>query len=311
VNTHKYRRRLDDEQLRRVLELSDVDSERLVSAGELTEASYNTVYRLKFADGQGLVLKVAPDPQAPGLTHEHDLIRTEAMFYRATRGLIPVPEVVYADDEYLLMTECPGDNWFGQREQITVREPLREELGRIVAELHKVTGTGFGYPQNPLVSTWRAAFTGMMTDVLNDAERYQVPLPVDGIRELVANRADLLDAVRTPVLVHFDLWDGNILIDHGRISGLVDGERAFWGDPAAEFVSLSLFGDIEDDQAFLAGYGGAEFDRDTRLRIALYRSYLYLLMIVEGTPRGYEGEHHEQVMGWTRRLLTAQLGLLR
>ena len=30
-----------------------------------------------------------------------------------------------------------------------------------------------------------------------------------------------------------------------RIGGLIDAERAFWGDPLAEFVSLALFGDID------------------------------------------------------------------
>jgi len=39
---------------------------------------------------------------------------------------------------------------------------------------------------------------------------------------------DLLDVVRTPRLIHFDLWDGNILVEAGQITGLIDGERAFW-----------------------------------------------------------------------------------
>jgi aminoglycoside phosphotransferase (APT) family kinase protein len=317
LNEHKYRRRLDRPAIEDVLRMSGVDGPAIRSAAELTQASYNTVYRIRLADGSGLVLKVAPDPAAPGLAHEHDLIRTEAMFYRATRGRIPVPEVVHADDEYLLMTECPGENWYSQRDQLgrdqTGRDRLRTELGGIVAALHEITGTSFGYPQNPPAATWRAAFTGMMADALDDAERYAVPLPwpVDQIRALIADRGDLLDAVETPVLVHFDLWDGNVLLHEGRITGLVDGERAFWGDPVAEFVSLSLFGDIQDDEAFLAGYGGPGFDAGTRRRLAMYRVYLYTLMIVETAPRGYGGEQHERTMAWTRRLLTDQLEAIR
>ncbi len=51
-----------------------------------------------------------------------------------------------------------------------------------------------------------------------------------------------------PVLVHFDLWPGNILVERpaageARIGGLVDGERMFWGDPLADFVSLALLGE--------------------------------------------------------------------
>ncbi|MEV4312524.1 aminoglycoside phosphotransferase family protein [Actinocrispum sp. NPDC049592] len=273
---------------------------------ELTEASYNTVYRIR-TNGQGRILKVAPDPTAPGLAHEHDLIRTEAMFYTQAKGRIPVPEVIHADDEHLLMTELPGHNWFGRDEPNHAE--LRRELGAIVAKLHTIEGETFGYPQQPPKATWREAFTGMLEDVLNDAERYGVDLPE--IKDSLGKNAHLLDAIRKPVLVHFDLWPGNILIHDNRISGLVDGERAFWGDPAAEFVSLSLFGDIEDDKDFLEGYGNPEFTVDTRRRIALYRTYLYLIMIVETVPRGYEGDHHAQVMALTRRLLDEQLQRLR
>jgi aminoglycoside phosphotransferase (APT) family kinase protein len=311
VNTHKYRRRLERADLDRILVESTVDPARVRDWSELTEASYNTAYRIRLTDGSGLVLKVAPDPEAPGLTHEHDLMRTETEFYQAARGKAPVPEVVHASgSEFLLMTELAGDNWFGQRSSLGDTESLRTELGRHVAALHTITGTGFGYPQNPLFSTWRAAFTAMMADVLADAERYAVPLPIARIRGLVEGNAPLLDAVGTPVLVHFDLWDGNILVHEGRITGLVDGERAFWGDPVAEFVSLSLFGDISKDQAFFEGYGPVEFTDDVRRRLAMYRSYIFLIMIVEGTPRGYSGADHDQIMALTRNLLDEQLAIL-
>ncbi|MBP2325225.1 aminoglycoside phosphotransferase (APT) family kinase protein [Kibdelosporangium banguiense] len=312
MNTHKYRRRLDREDLGRVLTESGVDCGGVREWSELTEASYNTAYRIKLTDGTGLVLKVAPDPEAPALTYEHGLMRTEAEFYRAALGKAPVPEVVHiSGNEFLLMTELPGANWFGQRSAITEPAGLRTELGRHVAALHEITGPGFGYPQNRLLPGWRAAFTAMMADILADAERYEAPLPIAEIRGLVHANEHLLDAVRTPVLVHFDLWDGNILVHDGRISGLVDGERAMWADPVAEFVSLALFGDIEQDQAFFDGYGPFEFTGDIRRRLAMYRCYLFLIMIVEGMPRGYQGARHEQVMAHTRQLLDRQLDRLR
>jgi hypothetical protein len=136
----------------------------------------------------------------------------------------------------------------------------------------------------------------MIGAVLADAERFAVPLPrpAGRIRELFAARSALLDEVTVPRLVHFDLWDGNILVaaDDGarpRIGGIVDAERAFWGDPVADFVSLALFGDIEQDRDFLAGYraagGPAALDGAARERLALYRAYLYLIMWVEAVPR--------------------------
>jgi fructosamine-3-kinase len=158
----------------------------------------------------------------------------------------------------------------------------------------------------PLSSQWRDAFLAMTTAVLTDAVHFAValPRPVVAIGELLHAAAPALDQVATPALVHFDLWDGNILIDAtGRtpsITGIIDGERMMWGDPAADFVSLALFGDIEQDDRFLTGYraagGKADFDERLRVRLALYKTYLCLIMLTEAVPRGYSGTEHLQTV---------------
>ncbi|GAB2591818.1 phosphotransferase family protein [Kribbella endophytica] len=276
------KRQVDLAGINTLLDRAGIAPHELTAHDELTEGTYNTVYRLTVGERQ-LVLKVAPDPSSPGLSHEQALIRTETEFYQAARGKAPVPEVVYADAEVLLMTALPGTTMRGLT--ATDRASYRRELGAIVRNLHEVVGAdGFGYPQRGLVSTWAVAFQRMLDDVLADAERYEVELPSGVSRELALDRVELLNTVRTPRLVHFDLWDGNILVDGGRISGLIDGERAFWGDPVAEFVSLTLFSAVDDE--LLAGYGG-DIDRE---RLSLYRVYLYLIMLVERTPRGDDDE---------------------
>lgn len=73
--------------------------------------------------------------------------------------------------------------------------------------------------------------------------------------------------------------------------------------PAADFVSAALLGDIEEDEDFLAGYASATgtpvvFTASLRLRLALYRSYLYLIMLVETVPRQASQDAVEWV--WTR-----------
>jgi aminoglycoside phosphotransferase (APT) family kinase protein len=302
---------IDERQLRAVLARAGVDPARLAGWSELGAATFNTAYRIRLTDGSGLVLKIAPRPTAPILTYEHDIMHTEIEFYRVAADVVPVPRVVYADfsralmgTDLLLMTELPGTSWWENEPGPTTRTRLRTELGELVAALHGITGTTFGYPPRP-AATWRAAFTGMMADILSDAERWATPLPRPAtvIRAAVTEHVAVLDEVTSPVLVHFDLWAGNILLADGRISGLVDGERAFWGDPLAEFVSLALLGSIEDDSAFLTGYGFPAFDTSARTRLALYRAYLYLLMLVEGVPRGYAGPGRDE----TVRLVTGHL----
>lgn len=287
------------------LAAAGIDPASVVASEDIDGGTYNTVLRLVLDDGRRLVLKIAPS--APGLAHEHDLLATEAEYYRLASG--PLPSVVGSGPGFLLMTELPGVPW----SRVPGAAPrLRAELGGIVARLHQVTGDGFGYPQDPPHPTWPSAFTAMADAVLADAVRYDVPLPRPAaeIAHLVRRHEPLLELVTTPVLVHFDLWKGNILLDGGRVSGIIDAERAFWGDPVAEFVSLTLFRD--PDRELLAGYreagGPAEFGMPAWARLGLYRVYLDLIMLVEMTPRKYDDPDRARFL---RARLTEDLDALR
>jgi aminoglycoside phosphotransferase (APT) family kinase protein len=310
-----------------VLAAADVRWDQATGYRALTGGTYNDVYLVRRTDGAGLVVKIAPDRASPMLRYEHQILATEAMYYRRAGQLdgVAVPEVVAVDAEagaYLLMSRCPGDPWYELRPPPAggQREDLRAAVGRQVAALHTITGTGFGYPSwqvAPLRPGWRAAFGDMVDAVLADAVRFAavLPRPAVEIREMVVARSAVLDEVTTPVLVHFDLWDGNILIDSDgergpRIGGLIDAERAFWGDPLAEMVSLALFGDIERDTAFLRGYrsagGTVTFDAPARCRLSLYTAYLYLIMLVEAEPRAFDDEHR----AWLARMVFAPLAAM-
>ncbi|BFO18959.1 hypothetical protein SHKM778_53470 [Streptomyces sp. KM77-8] len=207
------------------------------------------------------------------------------------------------------MTACPGEPWTEVAPASAEQAALRTELGRQVARLHRVTGPAFGYPSGalgPLAPDWRTAFTAMTGAVLADARHYGawLPRPAGEVAAVLRTAAGALDEVTVPVLVHFDLWPGNILVERtaagqARIGGIVDGERMFWGDPLADLVSLALLGDIATDDAFLAGYaeagGRVAYDRAARVRLALYRAYLYLIMLIETVPRAAGEDHVRRV----------------
>ena len=312
------------------LAAAGVSSDQVADRRRLTGGTFNAVHLVGLADGSRLVVKIPPGPQTPLLRYEQGILGTEALYYRLA-GQCPevtVPAVVAVDTTvapggYLVMTECPGRPWpeLDPQPRGAARDELRAELGGQVARLHTITGTGFGYPSEsvgPLRENWRAAFLDMVQAVLADAETFAVtlPRPIADVLEWFDARAAALDEVTTPVLVHFDLWDGNILVEPSsaghRISALIDAERAFWGDPLAEFVSLALYGDIERDTAFLDGYRGAggavTFDVAARQRLSLYRAYLYLIMWVETAPRGFGQELLDRIHGRVFQPLAAALG---
>ncbi|WP_367130716.1 phosphotransferase family protein [Saccharothrix sp. HUAS TT1] len=291
-----------DALLRRVLGVP------LAAHVELTEGMFNTAYRLTAADGRESVLKVAPPPDVPLLTYERDLMSTEALaFGLMGRHGLPVPELLHHEDGLLLMTALRGEPWTSAKPRLTDAEhgALRRELGAIVRGLHAIGGDVFGYPQGPNGATWREAFTRMVDAVLADADRFGVELP--DVRPAFAAHAHLLDEVTAPVLVHFDLWEANIFLLDGHVEGVIDPERAFFGDPLAEIATVALF--AEPDEDFLAGYGRDAFTAVEETRIALYRAYLCLVMIVEGVPRGYSGAEHEELVRFFRGKLAEYLRL--
>lgn len=306
------------------LEAAGVTAREISARGPLAGGTYNTVTGVTLTDGRTWVVKTPPS-YASGLSHERDLLVNEVTFYRAADDP-RVPRVIRAELDpaapggpHLIMTACPGRPWSSLSGRIPggERQALRTELGALVAGFHALSSTaGFGYPAAPLgppAATWREAFTLMTDAVLADAAAFGawLPAPSARIRAVLAGAAPALDDVTRPALVHFDLWDGNLLVDGGpgerRLGGVVDGERMFWGDPVADFVSLALLGDLEEDTAFLTGYaaggGAAEFTPSSRLRLAQYRIYLYLIMLTEAVPRGYDDEH----LRWLRAQVAPRL----
>jgi aminoglycoside phosphotransferase (APT) family kinase protein len=283
---------------------------RVAEAAPLRGGTFNACWAVTLAEGRRLVLKVAPPPDRPLLGYERDLLRAEVDFYaRAAAVGVPVPEVVGVDftrraiaSDYFLMTHVAGVPLDRVRRRLSPedRARLRRALGAAAARIGTVRGERFGYAA-PAVGTqsdtWRTSFTAIVGTLLRDAERLRVRLPRQ-VARLVEACAPALDAVTEPRLVHFDLWDGNVLVDPSgappRLAALIDGERAFFGDPLAELASLALFGDPTTDADLLRGFAdvlGAPLalDPPARQRIALAQLYLYAIMRVEPATRGGGG----------------------
>jgi aminoglycoside phosphotransferase (APT) family kinase protein len=298
-------------QTKRPLTAQQLDAMLRSSAGigcrtetELTDGWFNSAYRVRLDDGRPAIVKVAPPADVPVLRYERGIMATEAAVYRQLAAVdgVPQPELIHQGPDFLVISVLDGIPWDKWDEaDDDAQEALRRELGRITARLHTVRSPDgrYGYPAPEAAiggPDWPTAFAAMVDAILEDAARRDSPLGITPaeVRSLVADGAGALAGVTEPALVHFDLWPGNIFVSPGGVTGLIDHERAFYGDPAAELVSLDFGGSTGPASPFLGGYleTGGKLGPDASLphRLALYRLYLGLLLVVECGPRGYDAD---------------------
>lgn len=141
----------------------------------------------------------------------------------------------------------------------------------------------------------------MFQDVLADAKKKHVVFPAtyEDILWLLKKNLNYMDDVTETSVLHFDLWDGNLIVKDGMLKGIIDLERSFAGEPIADFVPLHF--DIFDkdycyliDQYNQYAMHKIELDELTRRKYLIYKIYLRLIMVAECRFRQVEGSFDEQ-----------------
>jgi aminoglycoside phosphotransferase (APT) family kinase protein len=301
---------------------------RLTAVERSEEGWFNAAYALALS-GPGprrAFLKVGPPPQVPVLTYEHRLMRAEARTLEAlARAEVPhVPAVLATDfsgriiaSDALFMAFVEGTMLSQARARMSQAERVRvrREIGEVCGLANRIEGEVFGYPGQPSLQagSWRGAFEAMVAGLVEDARRFAAPLaqPAEALARAFEGAFPLLEGAWRPCLTHYDLWDNNVLVRQGAdgwaLCGVLDWERGFFGDPLADVIALTAVGDADEQAAALAGQSSARgeafaLDEADRRRLALYRAYLWLIMIVEAGPRGFGGSIRTPASAAARRL---------
>ena len=220
-----------------------------VARVEPVEESYSSVVRiLTLESGERLVLKI-PFVQ-------RKLFR-ELRALQDLKGDLPVPEVVdyWARDDggpgALLLALLPG-------EVITdrVTPELAQALGVLLGRLHTHELEWFGDVSEPALGWW-----GMLQRTFQNWQPLCADvMPADLFHKTLDRYAELyatLPEPDGPSWAHFDYRPGNVLVEGGRISGLIDFESARGGSADLDFVKIK--GEVWDvwpgtKAAFLKGY---------------------------------------------------------
>jgi aminoglycoside phosphotransferase (APT) family kinase protein len=183
---------------------------------------------------------------------EHGKLARERRILEMLRDLMPVPRTVAYEGssrliphEYMIQTYVPGESllvrWGAADE--AERASYLDQLARMLRRLHSVRLTGYGDPTNPRQGeTWAALHARRAAHALQSA---RAASNVDAALLDTVEHAIVRDSAALaggyPSLTHGDLHFGNIHVQHGKITGLLDFERAWAATPDWDLDQLIRF----------------------------------------------------------------------
>lgn len=259
---------------------------QMMSYTELTEGMCNTAYMIQFKDGSRSVLKIAAKA-----------VRVAQVQYYDTSGTI-------CTGHYFFMEALEGESLSSAQERFSLEERanIYYEIGQAEKSIASIQGKAFGLlgdTQKTYKSLYAFVYR-LIENVLSDAERKGISFGVSlaEILTLLKSYQYVFEQVKTPVLVHWDMWEGNIFVKDGHISGIIDWERAMWGEPFMD----DRFRRHTRNADFLRGFGKEKFSEEEESRILWYDILLYLTMMTEGAYREYEDDGLYQ---WTKPFFEA------
>jgi aminoglycoside phosphotransferase (APT) family kinase protein len=251
----------------------------------ITTGKFNSSFYVSAGSGR-YVLRIAPSDNAFLLFYEKRMMRQEPGIHRLLleNTSVPVPRIHVYDDtrsivpgDFLIMERLPGramsEAWG------TDTSAVLKQVGECLAQVHAQTADTYGYtgehrPMEPQ-ETWMDAFAIMWNRLLDDVAA--TGQYTDGetllMRKLLDEHIDCFSHPVTSRLLHMDVWAQNIMVDEqSRLTGLVDWDRALWGDVEIEFAVLDYCGISEPP--FWEGYGERrDLSGEAQVRRVFYLLY--------------------------------------
>jgi len=289
--------------------LADVSRSPVAARRRVVEGEANEVHAFTLADGLQLIVRIARN--ARGFANERWAIAA------CLDEGVPAPQVLLirrAETEAGPVDLCIQRRLPGAllSNSLTLpRETLRSltmQAGELLSRVHRIQTRGLGYIDGEGVGPF-ADFDSLMADFLGQAGSYEALAARQGLdratmpRALRFIEASIRDAapVRT-CLIHNDFLPKHLLVEDGRVSGLIDFGEVSGESPVTEFVKWDMLAGAALPLAWLReGYADKSlFDDGFERLFPALRLMTDLCLLA-----WYEGE------GYAAGAAQAKAGLLR
>lgn len=214
------------------------------------DAMVGIVYNVIDANGSQYVLKIC--------TRAEDYFR-ETYFLKYFAENLPVPRIYQMIPPErnlhgaILMEHLSG--------RLLEKNDLSEEIsyGSLFARIHQNQQSVYGDLIKPdeLSTDPRIHFTQKFEEELAECDGYLPKKLLNQCRDFHEKHINLLSNVDGPCIIHRDFRPGNILIDKGKIQGVIDWSSARSGFAEEDFCRTGLEEepfDSKSKDAFLTGY---------------------------------------------------------
>lgn len=293
----------------------------------LTGGCFNLSYRVELDEEEAVIIKIGPPGDVDLLSYEEDMMATELWIHHLIEDLpqVRVPNILFSDLSceiipypFFIMSSLKGKP-LNTVEDLPQKDKIHiyKTLARFMAEIHRIKGDHFGYAlmrDQLKEKDYFQAYLHMVQVILSDGRKREIRLPAEEERILSCIRKykTSFDKVKEPLMVHYDLWAGNLFVDKNaegdwELEAIIDFERGFYADPAAEFIQVLAHIDLEKDSWFLEEYNKVAdipfyYTTDAANRLDLFWMYLCLIMVIESYYRDIAGSFTEQRL-WAEKEL--------
>ncbi len=220
--------------------LSTVVDEQPTAVCELDGGEIGTVYRVEFDTRAPLVVK----------TSETSLSVEATMLTHLADAGLPVPEVVHATDDLLVLEHVDGDS--------TITPEIERDVADHLAALHDVTAPAYGFECDTLTGSlhqpnpWTESWVDFYRDqrltyaagVANEAGKLPAST-VERVEALAADLDSLLVEPEAPSLIHGDVWTTNLLASDGELRAFLD-PAAYYAHAEIELAYMDWTGTVGD-----------------------------------------------------------------